>query len=129
MLYSSPLCFLLSLPQVYEYLQDPPSHAHTLALVHHPLVAGELAATLRVLVSSKKLRSELRKLVLHNCELGDQDCQLLAQCLPQFPGLVHLALKMNNITSTGLGDVMRVGGLVGGCPSLSVPCSLSISYA
>lgn len=94
---------------MYEYLQDPPSHAHCLALTHHPLAPTELPALLRVLTSSKKLRTELRKLVLHDCELGDQDCTVLAQYLPQLPGLAALALKQNNITNEGAAGIMQVG--------------------
>ena len=60
------------------------------------------------LVSSKKLRTEIRKLIFYNSQLDDQDCVSLSKFLPQFPNLAVLSLKHNSISSDGVGDVMRV---------------------
>jgi hypothetical protein len=93
---------------LYEYLQDPPAHAYTFALCNYQPQPGELIFSLDFLCSSKKLRGELKKLVLFNCLVGDEDCRALAQCLPQFTSLSCLSLKQNNITSEGVGYIMQV---------------------
>ena len=96
------------LPQLYEYIQDPPAHAYTFALCNYQPQPGELAFCLDFLCSSKKLRGELQKLVLFNCLAGDEDCVALAHCLPGLTALGCLSLKQNNITSAGVGHLMQV---------------------
>lgn len=97
-----PLC-----DAIYEFLQDPPGHAQTLAVCGHQFHDEEFETNIEFLCSSTKLRSELKKLIFCECCLTDDACLLLAQYFHQFPNLTVLSLKQNAISSVGIGDIMR----------------------
>lgn len=75
---------------------------YSLCLDSYEFAMGELDSILYFLsIQPSKLRNRVGEIIITNCGLVDEDCDIISNHLPNFPWLEVLSLKHNDISSTG----------------------------
>lgn len=97
--FSLPVC-----RPVYEFLQNPYSHAYTLSICEYTFVHGEFRTILSYFSQNNNTTIPLsvHKLIIFNCGLNDHDTIHLADFLVSFSSLYYINLRNNRISSIGV---------------------------